>query len=284
MTEELENSIRTKRYSSLSEEERTALLKLEINEEDFNTLKSFYMQLGEKSNTIEVGSEVKKNLDELFTSTYPNQSTSFFKRLIAILFPQDKAVYMRPIIQFASVAFLITLGITVFNTNKSFDRNISQYVPKKFDLKLENETNESEGNEVILNEEIEEEKVQLSEQKHIEFEFQKSVETIQEIESKPQLITTKKTEKETNEFLAVLPDLDNDALIPSTTEQNSTALFLTSTAYASPTHSQVTVNTNLSLNKGRLAKRDEEKSSTPVVTENASYNNLAVLDLLIPLF
>ncbi len=286
MTEKLEHSIKTKHFSSLSQDDREELLALQIDEEGFNALKSFYVKLGKKSTKMEVGSDVKNRLDELFTSTYLNKQPTLFKRVVSILFPQEKSWLMRPIIQLASVMFLVTLGITIFNTNKSFDRNLSQYIPKKLDLL-------KEGNAL---EEVEE-KEQIDNQRKINSALESRRNEIER--TNYEVLRAESTTQSGDETTAIPLDLQEiimdaevNTLSGVTTQPNfslESSYELGKTTFLNTPTNAVASTFELS-SKARPAIRNEQAIanediiSVPSVTQNASFNNLAVLDLLTPLF
>jgi|GEM_PF-3303627 hypothetical protein len=286
MTEKLEHSIKTKHFSFLSQDEREELLALQIDEEGFNALKSFYVKLGKKSTKMEVGSDVKNRLDELFTSTYLNKQPTLLKRVVSILFPQEKSWLMRPIIQLASVMFLVTLGITIFNTNKSFDRNLSQYIPKKLDiLKEGNALEEVEEKEQIdtqrkRNSALESRRNEIERTNYEVLRAESTTNRGDETPATPLDLQETIMDAEVNTFSGVTAQ-PNFSLEPSY-ELGKTTFLNTPTNAAAFTFELSSKERPAIRNEQSIA--NDEIISVPNVTQNASFNNLAVLDLLTPLF
>lgn len=286
MTEKLEHSIKTKHFSSLSQDEREELLALQIDEEGFNALKSFYVKLGKKSTKMEVGSDVKNRLDELFTSTYLNKQPTLFKRVVSILFPQEKSWLMRPIIQLASVMFLVTLGITIFNTNKSFDRNLSQYIPKKLDvLKEGNALEEVEEKERIdtkrkRNSALESRRNEIERTNYEVLRAESTIQSGDETSATPLDLQETIMDAEVN-TLSGITTQPNFSL-ESSYELGKTTFLNTPTNAAASTF-EFSSKARPAI-KNEQAITNDDIISVPSVTQNASFNNLAVLDLLTPLF
>ncbi len=286
MTEKLEHSIKTKHFSSLSQDEREELLALQIDEEGFNALKSFYVKLGKKSTKMEVGSDVKNRLDELFTSTYLNKQPTLFKRVVSILFPQEKSWLMRPIIQLASVMFLVTLGITIFNTNKSFDRNLSQYIPKKLDvLKEGNALEEVEEKERIdtkrkRNSALESRRNEIERTNYEVLRAESTIQSADETSATPLDLQETIMDAEVN-TLSGITTQPNFSL-ESSYELGKTTFLNTPTNAAASTF-ELSSKARPAISNEQAITNDDI-ISVPSVTQNASFNNLAVLDLLTPLF
>lgn len=293
MREELEKSIKTKRFISLTKEERKELSELGVSEEDFYMLKSFYTQLDENTNRMEVNQEVKKSLDNLFETTYPKETQSKLNKMVHFLFPRDKTWLMRPVIQLASVLFLLTLGITVFNTNKSFDRNLSQYTPKEI---KEIKELEQELTPAIEIEEKTMEKESVKKQRSVPDsrlnETENIVDKLQTVENIN--LSRQALEKEKSQI--VEDAIENKAELSSSDAQtlnnplisNGGFQFLNlSTAYNSPSISydySASSTQSLDTKTSALEMESIATAESVNITQNASYNNFAVLDLLTPLF
>lgn len=260
MTEELENKIKNKKYSELSAAEIRSFDALEIDEKTFNNLKVFYLQLNTNLEKIQVSKNVKDKLDTLFIATYDTKTFSWYKKVGAFIFPTDKALFARPIIQFVTATLLITAGITIFNTSQSIDRSLAQYQPKKLKLlKIEEVELESitAYQELTQKEEILDQYTEPK--KEIESQDVKSVTQFQSdqnmlLEEDIFIVTEHRDKSKNQDSTITVPISTTNALHPD---------LISSEVYFN---------------------FEESLSKNIKVTPTVSVDNLVMLDLLTPLF
>jgi hypothetical protein len=111
MEDQLMEIFKRKSFSELTKNELENFKELFSTEEEFEDLKSFYVQLDAYKTNQPFGTHymTKGNLDELFAKEHSK------KGIIQRLFPTDKPFYLNPILQ---VAALLVVVFVIYQLNK----------------------------------------------------------------------------------------------------------------------------------------------------------------------
>lgn len=116
MEQELVDIIMTKSFEELTEKERLSLNEWCSDRDEYEQLKLVFRGIqGYRSEThTEPASSVKESLDSLFESTYGERSK---RSVFSVLYPTDKSIAMRPLVQIAALALLVFLTIPFFKND-----------------------------------------------------------------------------------------------------------------------------------------------------------------------
>ncbi len=104
-------------FHSLSEEDKELLLSYCSNEEEFEQLKFVFKQV-EKINaeSLEPRAETKQSLDAIFDAQHGRRNAPiWYNSVLTVIYPKDKAVYRRPLVQLAAIALLVLMVVPIAN-------------------------------------------------------------------------------------------------------------------------------------------------------------------------
>ncbi|MCH2223817.1 MAG: hypothetical protein MK066_03530 [Crocinitomicaceae bacterium] len=152
MVKDIIDIVREKEFKSLSVEEKVELSDICTNEDEFNNLKQVFLDVDGVAMASRVlpKKETKKELDELFVSTYPKATGVWYSSMLASIVPKNKPLHRQPLVQIAAVGLLVFLTIPFLN-NTSIDSSEKQLVASD-----EHKTEEiaDENNLDLLEEEV----------------------------------------------------------------------------------------------------------------------------------
>lgn len=136
MNKETEHIIRNHRYIELNDHQLDLIHEFAANEEEYESLRVFllHMQHMNAVNDTPAPTKVKQSLDSLFEKTYAQKRLVWYNALWAFLWPQEMSLYRRPLVQFASLVLLISLGVSVLPDLKQNQLAVNETPPQ---LKVE---------------------------------------------------------------------------------------------------------------------------------------------------
>ncbi len=106
--------IMKKSFFELSTEEKLSMKELFATEDEFNEIKSLFIQMEGLSSISQAPSpKLKDGLDELFYEKYPASQSN---RFLALIVPKEKPFYRQPLIQFAAIILLLLWIVPMFNS------------------------------------------------------------------------------------------------------------------------------------------------------------------------
>jgi len=112
--------IAERNFDQMNQEEHSLVAEVCANEDEFLQMKQVLLQINDiNSVKQEPSAKVKSSLDDIFAAqSFPKSAPIWYNRLWVAMYPKEKKMYQRPIIQVAAVLLLI-VGILpmVMNTN-----------------------------------------------------------------------------------------------------------------------------------------------------------------------
>lgn len=117
MEKELIDLIAEKNFEQLNAAERESLGEWCASEEEFQQMKDLFFGLEVLKNEARITprQETKKSLDDIFASTHSEPKTIlWYNSLWMTVYPKDKAVFRRPLIQMAAAVVLLVLISPLF--------------------------------------------------------------------------------------------------------------------------------------------------------------------------
>jgi hypothetical protein len=119
MTKEIEHIIKQYRFIELNPEQRQLVAEFASNEDEYESLRVFLLQLDEAvlERKVIPSVRVKTSLDQLFDQAHASKRLAWYNRYWLLLWPEDVAFYRKPLIQFASLGLILSLGITLIPSN-----------------------------------------------------------------------------------------------------------------------------------------------------------------------
>lgn len=126
MEKELVDKIMDKKFMELTSSERENFSEWFSNEDEFDQLKNVFTEVErlKLTQTFSPRTETKKSLDELFAKQQEKIKPVFwYNSLLILIYPQDKPVFRRPLIQFAAVGIILLLTIPFLFKDKMLVTN-----------------------------------------------------------------------------------------------------------------------------------------------------------------
>lgn len=119
MEKELTNIVLQKSYIELSMDERSELMEWCSSEEEYDQLKQVFIEVEamKKSQTETVRPETKKSLDALFAEKHAQPAMFWNKPVVVLLYPREKSIQRRPLVQIAAAALLLLLAYPILQTS-----------------------------------------------------------------------------------------------------------------------------------------------------------------------
>ncbi len=141
MERDVMDTIKEKRFSELSKQEKEEVMSFCASEEAYNDLRRVLIEANAFNwDSGSPKSETKKRLDELFYSTYPTTAPMWYHSVLAVVVPKDKAFYRQPFVQVAALLLVAVLIYPVFNRKLTAeDQLIAQTEAKEVPLTSEKE-------------------------------------------------------------------------------------------------------------------------------------------------
>ncbi|MCF8415281.1 MAG: hypothetical protein K9G40_03485 [Crocinitomicaceae bacterium] len=117
MEKELVDLIAEKNFDQLNATEREALGEWCASEEEFQEMKDLFFSLEvlKNENRMTPKQETKNSLDDIFASTHAEPKTILWYNTVWLtVYPKEKAVFRRPLIQMAAAVVLLVLISPLF--------------------------------------------------------------------------------------------------------------------------------------------------------------------------
>ncbi|MFN5912690.1 MAG: hypothetical protein ACK45H_15210 [Bacteroidota bacterium] len=117
MEKEMKELLDHEHYADLNAAEKAQLVELCADEEDFANLKELFSGI-EKTRTevFTPSARSKESLDELFERTYGKKNRIlWYNSVFTVLYPSERPVYRRPLVQIAAALLIVLLTIPLLN-------------------------------------------------------------------------------------------------------------------------------------------------------------------------
>lgn len=117
MEKELVDLIAEKNFDQLNATEREALGEWCASEEEFQEMKDLFfgLEVLKNENRMSPKQETKNSLDDIFASTHAEPKTILWYNTVWLtVYPKEKAVFRRPLIQMAAAVVLLVLISPLF--------------------------------------------------------------------------------------------------------------------------------------------------------------------------
>ena len=119
MEKELVDIVLHKSYIELSSDERNQLVEWCSSEEEYDQMKLVFIEVESMKNQQKetVRPETKKSLDALFAEKHKQSPVFWNKPILVTLYPREKSIHRRPLVQIAAVALLLLLAYPLTKTS-----------------------------------------------------------------------------------------------------------------------------------------------------------------------
>lgn len=119
MEKEITDLFREKTFHELNELEREQLAELCESEEEFEQMRNLFAGIEAiKAEEFKPKAETKASLDALFAAQAQKRPVIWYNSLLIALYPQDKPIQRRPLIQIAAALVVVLLAIPFLNKEK----------------------------------------------------------------------------------------------------------------------------------------------------------------------
>jgi hypothetical protein len=142
MEQDVFDRIKLKEFKELNDSERLEIADFCENESEFNEYKGFFQNV-ERMNVAELASpemqpskNVKSKLDNLFATKFPAQQTTSSRSIWNTIYPSEKVIWMRPLVQFAAI-LLLFIGMLPLLLNKQLENSKTQLAKNEAQIKEE---------------------------------------------------------------------------------------------------------------------------------------------------
>lgn len=109
---------REKTFQELNAEEREQLSELCESEEDFEQMRNLFVGLESmKTEKFIPRQETKASLDAIFAAQTKQRPVYWYNTVLVVLYPQDKPVQRRPIVQVAAAILFVALIVPFLNND-----------------------------------------------------------------------------------------------------------------------------------------------------------------------
>lgn len=129
---------REKTFQELNAEEREQLSELCESEEEFEQMRNLFVGLESmKTEKFVPRQETKASLDAIFAAQTKQRPLYWYNTVLVVLYPQDKPIQRRPIVQVAAAILFVALIVPFLNndaivpSNKQLAKVIVKEKPKK---------------------------------------------------------------------------------------------------------------------------------------------------------
>lgn len=122
MEKELVDIVLQKSFIELSKEDRIALSEWCTSEEEYDQMKNVFVEVERmKLNQIaSVRPQTKKSLDVLFMEKHQKAPVFWNKSVLTILYPVDKPLHRRPLMQVAALVLLLLLAYPMIKGDRLY--------------------------------------------------------------------------------------------------------------------------------------------------------------------
>lgn len=119
MEKEIADLLRDKSFHELNADERSQLTDLCESEEEFEQMRNLFIGIEAiKTEEFKPRKETKASLDAIFATQSKQRSVIWYNSLLVMLYPQDKPIQRRPIIQIAAAVVLVLLMVPFLTNDK----------------------------------------------------------------------------------------------------------------------------------------------------------------------
>lgn len=120
MERDITKLFREKKYHELDSREKEELSELAESEEEFERMRSLFEGIELMKNEEFIPkAQTKSSLDSLFADVHENRKkVIWYNSVLTILYPSDKPIQRRPIVQIAAAAIVLLMMIPFFNSTK----------------------------------------------------------------------------------------------------------------------------------------------------------------------
>lgn len=142
MEKDITDLFREKTFHELDAEERSQLTDLCESEEEFEQMRNLFVGIESiKSEEFNPRTETKASLDAIFAAQSKQPPAFWYNSVLVMLYPQDKPIQRRPIIQIAAAVILVLLMVPFLTNDKIVQPNNQlAKVEKKQETQKEAET------------------------------------------------------------------------------------------------------------------------------------------------
>lgn len=122
MEKELVDIVLQKSFIELSKDDRLALSEWCTSEEEYDQMKNVFLEVERMKlkQTATVRPQTKKSLDALFMEKHHKTPVFWNNSVMTLIYPVDKPLHRRPLIQVAAVALLLLLTYPMVNNNRLY--------------------------------------------------------------------------------------------------------------------------------------------------------------------
>jgi hypothetical protein len=119
MEKEITDLFREKTFHELNEQERVQLSELCENEDEFEQMRNLFVGIeAMKREEYTPKAETKASLDAIFASQTRNRTAIWYNSVLVMLYPVDKPIQRRPLIQIAAAVVLLLVTIPFFTSDR----------------------------------------------------------------------------------------------------------------------------------------------------------------------
>ena len=120
MERDITDLFRNKKYHELDAQEKSELAELVESEEEFEQMRNLFDGMAVLKNEAYIPkAETKKSLDSIFNEVHGNKKkTIWYNSVLVVLYPTDKPIQRRPLVQIAAAAVILLLFIPFMNSTK----------------------------------------------------------------------------------------------------------------------------------------------------------------------
>lgn len=117
MEKELVEIVLQKSFIELSKDERIALLEWCTSEEEYDQMKNVFLEVErmKAKQTATVRPDTKKSLDAIFNKKHHKTPVFWNNSVMTLIYPLEKPLHKRPLIQVAAVALLFLFTYPIIN-------------------------------------------------------------------------------------------------------------------------------------------------------------------------
>jgi hypothetical protein len=126
-----------KEFHELSASEKEQIKDLCENEEDFEQMRFLFSGMAQiRTQDVQPSDEIKKSLDGIFAEVHGSKDRVFwYNTILTLVYPTDKAVHKRPLVQIAALLTVILLTVPFFRNEELAKTSAIQVAEQKVEDK-----------------------------------------------------------------------------------------------------------------------------------------------------
>ncbi len=142
MEKEITDIFLDKEFHELSASEKEQIKDLCENEEDFEQMRFLFSEMAQmRTQDVQPRDEIKKSLDGIFADVHGSKDRVFwYNTVLTLVYPTDKAVHKRPLVQIAALLAVILLAVPFFRNEEIVKTSTVQVAEQK----VQNKSDENE--------------------------------------------------------------------------------------------------------------------------------------------